>query len=292
MHSASSPFQGGYPHLGERVVRCRTHFRNARHFGSRPKQDIRTFANPPADPAIATTSKYTTLRISSNAEYPHRCERRGRPADHTHHRNAQRFESIPGRISTPWRTRRSMPHSLSKFSAHRVPTKAGYSHLSESPNRSRDRNHLEIHDASRLCKRRISTPRQAPRPPRRSHSPSKCTALRVHSRARYPHLSERLVRLGARTAPRHPQHAESLAGTGYYIETGAPFTSMVDIHLRKSTVFRVLPGIGCPQQGRRIRPRSTILIDEIHSVSRRLNTTGTPCARKTSQLAARRAPLR
>ncbi len=222
-----------YPHLGERLgrFRDRTRFRNSRHFGSRPRQDIHTSANPPADSAIATTSKYTTLRDSSNAEYPHRCERRGHPVNHPHRRNAQRFESIPGKISTPSRTPRSMPHSLSKFSTLRVPTKAGYSHLSGSPSRSRDRNHLEIHDASHLFKRRISTPLQAPRPPRRSPSPSKCTALRVHSRARYPHLGERLVQPGARIAPRHPQHAESLAGTGYYIETGAPFTSMVDIHL-------------------------------------------------------------
>ncbi len=88
-----------------------------------------------------------------------------------------------GRISTPWRTPRSIPrsHALSKHAAPPAPTKAGYSHLGESPSRFRDRTHLEIHDASRLFKRRISTPLRAPRPPRQSHSPSKYTALRVHS---------------------------------------------------------------------------------------------------------------
>ncbi len=177
--------------------------------------------------------KCTAVRVPSRARYPHLGGYLVRSGMHPHLRNTQCFESFPRGISTPWRTPRPIPrsHLLSKFSALRVPTKAGYSHLGESPSRSRDRNHLEIHDASHLFKRGISTPLRAPRPSRRSPSPSKCTALRVHSRARYPHLGERLVQPGARTDPRPPQHAESLAGTGYYIETGAPFTSMVDIHL-------------------------------------------------------------
>ncbi|VWD26677.1 hypothetical protein BLA17378_07011 [Burkholderia aenigmatica] len=263
MHSGSSPFQGGIS----------TPWRTPRSIGHSP-----------------SPWKYTVLRVFSGVRYPHLGEPFGQSRDDTHLRNAQRFESLPGqdihtlanasfdpaiarafetrstsgpdqgRIFTPRRVAQPIPRSHSPRNTRRfasVQTQNIHTAASASAASSITLT-LEIHSASSPFGGRISTPQRTPRSIRRAYRSSPSTARRVACGDRILHRNGLPIHIDARQSP------------------------------LSSTVFRVLPGVGCPQQRRCIRPLSTILTDAIHRVSRRSGHDR--YAARARNLAADRAP--